>query len=148
MNQHQLRVLVGERDHGVCARCQRDVAKLRADYWDEVSEAHARHAQALAEGADPYGEERRLTSTLMDLREMVMRLGFTRKDLDRAQLWDAHHILALEDGGTNDLRNAETVCLPCHRRLTREQNAIRRRKPSKRLAVVGEDRNGKVVVRQ
>jgi 5-methylcytosine-specific restriction endonuclease McrA len=43
------------------------------------------------------------------------------KGLTRFSLWDADHIVpVVEGGGECDLSNLRTLCLKCHRRVTRE----------------------------
>lgn len=34
--------------------------------------------------------------------------------------WEADHRVPLAEGGTNDLSNYRTLCIPCHRAATRE----------------------------
>jgi 5-methylcytosine-specific restriction endonuclease McrA len=84
-----LRRIVFDRDHGVCSDCQRDCDALEREH------------RGL-----PLDERRRL-------RE---RLGIP---LHRSTYWDAHHRVALSEGGSNHPDNIKTLCLWCHRAETR-----------------------------
>ena len=59
------------------------------------------------------------------------RLGF---DLHRA-LWDADHIIPLDEGGRDSPDNIQRLCVPCHKEKTAEQAARRKRRPRKRVAI-------------
>lgn len=40
--------------------------------------------------------------------------------------WEAHHHLALSDGGDNSVSNLRCLCLPCHRRITKDIRRMRK----------------------
>lgn len=44
-----------------------------------------------------------------------LRLGIPE---NRDSTWDAHHVLAVSEGGMDVLENCETRCLWCHERAT------------------------------
>jgi 5-methylcytosine-specific restriction protein A len=95
-----LRECVFERDHGICALC----------------------------GVDTHS-----------LRQRILRLAFARRmaELKRLQAagvihkkrkswWEADHILPVVEGGDSDLDNLRTLCIPCHRGVTKELRERRR----------------------
>ncbi len=87
-----LRDHVFRRDKGVCAICRVNTV-----------EAHLQLRRAR-------GERR---------QERLAKWGL--KSVNRKSLWDADHILPVaEGGGECDLGNLRTLCLICHRRVTRE----------------------------
>lgn len=88
-----LRLAVLERDHGICARCRLDCRKLEA----------AMHA-------------------LKDHERVVFLLaaGFKPHDARRRSLWDADHVKpVVMGGGAAGLDNLRTLCVKCHREVTR-----------------------------
>jgi 5-methylcytosine-specific restriction endonuclease McrA len=87
-----LREQVFERDRGICAICGADCQAG----WNELKRSRGK---------------RRL--------ELLARWGLTR--LHRRSLWDADHIVPVSEGGGEcDLDNLRTLCLLCHRELTRQ----------------------------
>lgn len=101
------------RDAGVCAICQLDTALARArampGRWGAATE-----------------EERALTAERI-------RQGFPSPG--RRKWWEADHIIPLIDGGENDMANIRTLCIPCHKTVTRE--AAGRRARARRIAARG-----------
>jgi len=86
-----LRAQVAKRDCGICALCRTDCRALRRTYAALARVKRAAFAQAWHVPA----RRRRKT------------------------WWDADHTLALAEGGTNELANLRTLCLPCHRLQTK-----------------------------
>jgi 5-methylcytosine-specific restriction endonuclease McrA len=87
-----LREQVFRRDQGVCSVCRVNTV-----------EAHLQLRRAR-------GERR---------QERLAKWGL--RSVNRKSLWDADHILPVaEGGGECDLQNIRTLCLICHRRVTRE----------------------------
>lgn len=39
--------------------------------------------------------------------------------------WHMDHITALADGGSNEMENLQTLCVPCHKAKTRREAAAR-----------------------
>ncbi|MBV9496131.1 MAG: HNH endonuclease [Acidobacteria bacterium] len=89
-----LRECVLARDNGVCALCGTDTVKAR------------RRVMRL-----PFADRMR------ELRTLLAAGAITRK---RKTWWEADHILAVVEGGDSNLENIRTLCIPCHRRVTRE----------------------------
>ena len=96
-----LRECVFERDHGSCAICRVDTHKLR------------RRIMRL-----PFAERMR------EIRALQARGVITRR---RKSWWEADHIRAVVEGGDSNLENIRTLCIPCHRAVTKELR-IRRKK--------------------
>jgi 5-methylcytosine-specific restriction protein A len=44
----------------------------------------------------------------------------------RKSWWEADHILPVVEGGDSNLDNIRTLCIPCHRGVTRELHARRK----------------------
>lgn len=87
-----LRERVLERDRGICALCGVDTLAA----WISIKRARGVHRVKL-------------------LQEWGL------KKMMRASLWDADHILpVVRGGGECDLENIRTLCLKCHREVTRE----------------------------
>lgn len=100
-----VREQVQARDHGRCARC----------------------------GADTEQQQQELTTVPMRKRRAWLQqrgIPWTRRF---GRWWDADHILPVaEGGGTCDLTNYQTLCLPCHGQKTAAQAA--RRAQARQLA--------------
>ncbi|GAC1311512.1 MAG: hypothetical protein NVSMB19_25970 [Vulcanimicrobiaceae bacterium] len=90
-----LRAHVAKRDRGICALCGTDCRALRRTYAALPRSKRA----AFAEAWNVPSRRRRKT------------------------WWDADHTLALAEGGTNELGNLRTLCLPCHRLQTKALSA-------------------------
>ncbi len=67
---------------------------------------------------------------MRELKSLQARGIIHRK---RKSWWEADHILPVVEGGDSNLENIRTLCIPCHREITRELRA--RRKPGTRLEV-------------
>jgi 5-methylcytosine-specific restriction protein A len=96
-----LRDCVFARDRGVCALCGLDTVKLR------------RSILRMSFGA-----------RMRELRAMIARGALTR---GRKSWWEADHIVAVVEGGDSNLENLRTLCIGCHRAVTKELRARRRR---------------------
>ncbi|HEX8254347.1 MAG TPA: HNH endonuclease [Thermoanaerobaculia bacterium] len=97
-----LRECVFERDHGVCALCSIDTHKLR------------RRIMRM-----PFGERMR------EIRKLQEHGVIHKK---RKSWWEADHVLPVVEGGDSNLENMRTLCIPCHRGVTRELRDRRTRK--------------------
>ena len=94
-----LRECVFERDKGICAICRNDT--------------HRQRRQVMRM---PFGERMRALKALQ-------AAGIIHKG--RKTWWEADHILAVVEGGDSNLDNVRTLCIPCHREVTR---ALRERR--------------------
>lgn len=95
-----LRDCVFERDRGICAICGLDTHRTR------------RRVMRL-----PFSERMRELRALQS-RGMIHR--------GRKSWWEADHILPVVEGGDSNLENIRTLCIPCHREVTRALRARRR----------------------
>ncbi|HKO56647.1 MAG TPA: HNH endonuclease [Thermoanaerobaculia bacterium] len=89
-----LRDCVFERDRGICAICRLDTVKLR------------RRVMRL-----PFADRMR------ELRALQQRGAIAKR---RKTWWEADHIVAVVEGGDSNLENIRTLCIPCHRMVTKE----------------------------
>lgn len=95
-----LRECVFERDRGICAICRTDTHKLRC------------RVMRLSFG-----------SRMKELRALLDSGVIHRR---RKSWWEADHILPVVEGGDSNLDNIRTLCIPCHRGVTRELRERRR----------------------
>ena len=94
-----LRALVFQRDLGVCALCGCDT---------ELTHEVFRKAQGHLQEAVGFRAHRQW-------RDLVALAGF---DARRSTWWEADHKHPLSEGGSHELGNLRTLCIPCHRRET------------------------------
>ncbi|HEX6161068.1 MAG TPA: HNH endonuclease [Thermoanaerobaculia bacterium] len=95
-----LRECVFERDKGICALCGNDTHKQR------------RRVMRL-----PFAARMKELRALIDAGVIHRR---------RKSWWEADHILPVVEGGDSNLDNIRTLCIPCHRGVTRELRERRR----------------------
>lgn len=104
-----IRGLVRERDAGVCCSCGVDTNQARR-WWRRVAVAWQRISRR-----DPAA-----------IRQAMRACGWpgdTCRDW-----WEADHIHARADGGSDHPDNLQTQCVPCHKARTRKQAGERARK--------------------
>jgi 5-methylcytosine-specific restriction endonuclease McrA len=94
-----LRECVFERDQGICALCGIDTHRLR------------RKIMRL-----PFAQRMREIRTLQQSGVIHRR---------RKSWWEADHITPVVEGGDSNLENMRTLCIPCHREVTRGPRARR-----------------------
>lgn len=94
-----LRDCVFARDRGVCALCGADTVQLR------------RRVMRL-----PFAQR---------MRELRALIESGRIHRGRKSWWEADHVRPVVDGGDSNLENVRTLCIPCHREVTR---ALRERR--------------------
>jgi 5-methylcytosine-specific restriction enzyme A len=108
-NPGYVRDCVLERDHGVCQECGLDCVKTKDGISYLDMEYHEKD-------------------------KLLQSWGI--KDWSRS-LWEAHHIVAVSQGGGEcGLDNYQTLCWRCHRLKTRELRRKRRKKEVAREPVV------------
>lgn len=89
-----LRECVFDRDQGVCALCGIDTHRLRKRIMRLPFATRMRELRGLQEqGAIHKG---------------------------RKTWWEADHIVAVCEGGDSNLENMRTLCIPCHKGVTRQ----------------------------
>ncbi len=110
MNRKTMRRRVYKRDRGVCVNCRLNTEKIH----------------------------RRVTALPPQARMVAMMLleskGFNRGDI--SILWEADHILALDEGGKDVLDNLQTLCIPCHKEKSGEQSV----RGARRRRLIGKKR--------
>lgn len=105
------RVVCRDRDRGVCALCGLDCDALRREVRDLCKDGRPSHAMALCAAAG---------------------VGW-RKARSGDSLWVADHIVPVAEGGDwFDPDNLQTLCIPCDRVKTAEDN--RRMAAARRIA--------------
>jgi hypothetical protein len=154
----EVRHYVGERDFGVCARCglhvpflveriKRAAAILKGDYFkpesypgaDQLRPAYHWHASVYQPWYTWGGDNKKRDRFTKFLRA----IGIEYTDLDGKSLWEAHHKVAVKDGGGKcGLDNYETLCRWCHRMESAAQHkkwARARKKDDGQTLLIGED---------
>ncbi|MFI5399539.1 MAG: HNH endonuclease signature motif containing protein [SAR324 cluster bacterium] len=108
---------VFERDHGVCQRCGRDTTALPEIYrwakrhYDDLFPALA----SLRHWGGPWFERRVFSHFFHG--ELAALIGVART----GHAWEMDHELPVaEGGGECGLENLRTLCIPCHRAVTRD----------------------------
>lgn len=99
-----LRRKVLKRDKGICAACGID-------------------AEALGNRLDYMHHEQR-TEAFKVLRENGFNVP-SYGTYSCSSLWEADHVEALDEGGSRELSNVQTLCHPCHKEKTAEQASRR-----------------------
>ncbi len=94
-----LRALVFQRDFGVCALCACDTELTHEVFLR--AQGHLQEAVGFR--------------ALRLWRDLVTLAGF---DARRSTWWEADHKHPLSEGGSHELGNLRTLCIPCHRRET------------------------------
>jgi hypothetical protein len=108
------RILVYDRDKGICARCGLNTDQL---YGLALSQARE----------DLQGKEYLVSRRHDRALEVLMSQGYSQGDAHRRdQLWDADHVVELQDDGANTLENLQTLCVPCHKKKTQEERSKRK----------------------
>ena len=104
-----MRFAIHKRDKGVCALCGLDTDALKREYdairKTDKSGYHWNDLEAAAAFREKHG------------------IPHGRSSSD---WWDADHIVpVVEGGGECDLSNFRTLCIPCHKKVTRELHGRR-----------------------
>jgi len=130
----RIREKVFLRDHGKCALCGRDTEKLKkalnrlmaraqgaaaAQNWTEHSKYADRYNIAIKRLNTKYGWP---LSPEHHVPGIHLRL---------AGYWEADHIEPKSEGGANNLENFRTLCVPCHREVTKDLHKRWRHTPEK-----------------
>ncbi len=112
VNWNWARAKVKERDQGVCANCGCDTARL------------LRVLNKAFSGPSYYHNR-------MGKQFLLRLMRFDTHDVD---LWQADHIVEVVRGGTNELTNLQTLCVPCHKAKTKQlaQERAQERRDQKR----------------
>jgi|ERR1039458_701179 hypothetical protein len=101
------RFLLHKRDKGVCALCDVDTEALKQEH------------DALSKGDGGWSHDN-------DIRRAFRKDHGIPPGRACSDWWDADHIVpVIEGGGECDLSNFRTLCIPCHRKVTRELHGRR-----------------------
>jgi 5-methylcytosine-specific restriction endonuclease McrA len=93
-----MRRAIFERDHGVCANCRVNTQTQKEEY---------------------------VRLKYRDEKDAFLKMAGVSWTRSYGDWWDADHILpVIEGGGECGLENMRTLCIPCHKKVTRE---LRRR---------------------
>jgi 5-methylcytosine-specific restriction endonuclease McrA len=120
-----LRKAVKARDKGVCALCGRDCEALKQRLIAWLGPNHQSYKD------EHWGIMRHEPLEGAALQRRKHRLGVLRRfkllKTDRfgvetlRSVWEADHTLpVIEGGGEADLSGVRSLCIPCHKRVTRE----------------------------
>jgi 5-methylcytosine-specific restriction protein A len=129
------RHLVLERDKGVCCECGRDCVADQERYktlkWTSYGSVYSDEKLAWV---TPTPEQ--VKEALAAMEEIRAQYGAPPH---RTTFWDMDHILPVtEGGGECGLDNLRTLCIPCHRKATKEL-AARRAAERKKAALEAAD---------
>ncbi len=122
------RLAVFGRDRGVCSECGLDCVKLRGKIRPLTSKglvaitilgSYRSNGNALPEFyCDRFGASQ--AAAIDRACDLVMELGLLSHIGHRSTFWDMDHKVPLWEGGTNEINNLRTLCIPCHRVATRD----------------------------
>lgn len=108
---------VKDRDKGICCMCGCNTIKL------ELKAIFARRLGRLRGWLSnryrnkPWRiNETNLWRKANDFRSRMIKLGFHRS----GSWWQADHIIPFSHGGPTTLENLRTLCVPCHKDVTRK----------------------------
>ena len=111
------RAQVQQRDHGVCALCNRDTWVAR----DAMREIQRSWLNCRSTGQTEQAEEHRVQVERLWLEVTGQQRAVTALDMIHGlpHLWEADHIVpVVEGGGECGLDGYRTLCLRCHRSET------------------------------
>jgi 5-methylcytosine-specific restriction endonuclease McrA len=140
----RLRAATILRDGQVCRICGLDCRAIEREYYSAIAEAHAQHARQsklCAMQAQHIQNGLWLQGELRGIKDRLRALGF----VPGQPLVEVDHIIALAEGGRNELGNLRVLCHPCHARVSADLRARLRRLPLKAFKPLRVDRNGRPV---
>lgn len=106
-----------KRDKGVCALCGCDTQRLaRVIGWAQRRLDITGGHWSIARDPQPTGLWHSRLNPHREASQVLIEMGFTRS----IELWQADHIVPVVEGGHGTPDNIRTLCVPCHKRETRE----------------------------
>ena len=72
---------------------------------------------------------KRIVNKVLDKAFLLTLFGWSKGKIKNPSLWEADHIIPLVEGGTHELTNLRTVCIPCH---AKETHGLTKRRTSGR----------------
>jgi 5-methylcytosine-specific restriction protein A len=135
VSQSYVRTLVKRRDGGICAGCGRDCVALHRDLEMVASRSAGEFVdQIVSLKLEKRVDQWRLWIALArcesldrehgreaDRAKNSLRLDLSRRGIYFVRtLWDADHVVSLEEGGSHQLENIQSLCWACHKTKTAE----------------------------
>lgn len=96
-----IRKIVKKRDNEICTKCNRDCALVK-----RIIDHAGLSINSITRNRWRYN--------LPPSYYLLRNFGFT----PFTHTWEVDHVIEQTDGGTNDLSNLQTLCLPCHKEKT------------------------------
>lgn len=120
----EARQAVFERDHGICATCQRDCEAVQARIEKLAKEALRYDREEVGFEAGPTRLDR--WRCWKRIQGWLNRLGLAHEGgFNIHSLWHHHHIIPVCQGGMTVLSNLQTLCVCCHKTESRQLAARR-----------------------
>jgi len=114
---------VFERDRGVCSMCGLDTEALLRAYHEA---RQAAYRESTGRDVEPHYSSFWWRVGYDETNARLRALGF----IPGRSCWEMDHVLAVvEGGGGCSIDNLRTLCVPCHRKVTRELRARRSKQP-------------------
>lgn len=105
---------VRKRDKGICALCSLNCIALLGEYRVFITSHGVRLTQ--------FAHRDPLAAAWLDFHHIPYRRRHAA--LTWGDWWDADHIIPVsEGGGACGLENIRTLCIPCHKEVTRQMHA-------------------------
>lgn len=110
-----MRKLVYERDLGICAMCGVDTRYIRIEIENAARDAMRSSGRWHCDDHPDY-------------LKVLNKFHLTVKEAKKS-IWAADHIIpVIEGGGLCDLGNIRSLCLPCHKLVTKQLSKRRRKR--------------------
>lgn len=136
IHQHKIRVggkyqakIVWERDAGICDICGINAEAVRAEYFGKLSKLR-KDIDNLYWGDEDGNVDHKAISKHRKEQEKLLQKTYTDKgwNIRIGRWWEVDHILPVTEGGGPDewgrsrdyLENLRTLCVPCHKKVTKE----------------------------
>src|ERR1039458_3676787 len=111
---------VFKRDKGVCCICRRDTEAIRLSYL-----------RMLHRAAGCRFAEWTRTSTHVEFRDSTKKIRLAKNKSGwpgtNQRWWQADHIIPFSEGGETVLKNMRTLCVPCHKKTTKDWHKNRKK---------------------
>ena len=130
----RLREQVYLRDRGVCALCGRDTDKLKHALNHLMAKAQQAGAAKNWKNHARYADRYNLVIQRLNKKygwPLTAEHHVPGIHLRLLGYWEADHDHPRSEGGPDLLDNLRTLCVPCHREVTRDLHKMRRFRPTK-----------------
>lgn len=105
-----MREKVFKRDNGICAECGVDTKEREAEF-----NAHLQKFTDRLRASGFAVAERQAIDAAIKVLEEELGVRYRGPKLG-VMGWEADHIEALAEGGEDDVKNLQTLCIPCHKK--------------------------------